>query len=163
MQHQPLASHRLASGDARLKGFDMPILLNERGKVAEGAAQCIFMVRRGVLVTPRTTDGILESITRATVLELAADLGIATEEREIDASELYLADEAFFAGSAAEILPIREIDHYPLNPHGSIVKSLQARYAAVCRGEDPLHADWVTSVYDAGRLADRQAVAGSPA
>jgi branched-chain amino acid aminotransferase len=138
---------RLSSADARIKGFDLPILLNDRGKVSEGPGQCIFVVRDGVVRTPRRTDGILEGITRDTVLRLAAQMGHATEECEIDATELYVAQEAFFAGTAAEILPIREVDGYELPAPGPVTAALQAAYTAIVRGTDPAERALVESVY----------------
>src|SRR5919201_1468585 len=105
---------RVSTVDAKLKGFDLPILLNERGKVSEGPGQNVFLVRDGMLITPRTTDAILEGVTRDTVLRLAAQLELRVEEREVDPTELYVADEAFFVGTAAEVLPIAEIDYYSL-------------------------------------------------
>ena len=89
---------RVALLDANLKGFDIPVLLNERGKVSEGPGQNVFLVRRGRLITPRITDAILEGITRETVIGIGAELGIAVEEREVDPTELYVAEELFLPG-----------------------------------------------------------------
>lgn len=125
---------RLSSADAYLKGFDLPILLNERGKVAEGPGQCVFAVRDGVVVTPRVTDGILEGITRQTVLALARELGLPAEEREIDATELYVAQEVFFAGTAAGIVAVRDVDGYELDAPGPVTARLQETFEAIVRG-----------------------------
>lgn len=138
---------RLSTADAHLKGFDYPILLNDNGKVAEGPGQCIFIVRDGVVRTPRRTDGILEGITRDTVLRIAARLGYPAEETEIDATELYVAQEAFFAGTAAEVLPIREVDGYELPAPGPVTAQLQAVYTAIVRGTDPESARLTERVY----------------
>src|SRR5439155_1835415 len=90
---------RLAAIEAKMNGYDQPILLNHQGKVAEGGASCLFLVRDGIAITPSVTSGILESITRATILRLCREaLGIPTEEREVDRTELYVADEVFFFG-----------------------------------------------------------------
>jgi branched-chain amino acid aminotransferase len=139
---------RYATTDARLKGFDLPILLNERGQVAEGPGQCLFLVRDGVLITPQVTESILEGITRDTVLALARARDIPTQERAVDASELYVADEVFFAGTAAEVQPISAVDHYLVadGRMGPVTGQLQAEYLAIARGERPSPNGWVTRV-----------------
>ena len=141
---------RVAGVDARAKGFDTPIMLNERGKVSEGPGQNVFLVRDGVLVTPRTTDAILEGITRATVIGLARDLAIPIEEREVDPTELYIADELFFTGTAWEVTPVVEIDAYEVGNGaiGPLTARLQAAYFDVVRGRVPAPAGWLTSVYE---------------
>jgi branched-chain amino acid aminotransferase len=135
--------------DARRKGFDTAVLLNERGKVSEGPAMNVFLVRSGRLVTPRATDGILEGITRATVIEIAArELGMTVEEREIDPTELYLANEMFLCGTAFEIAPVSEVDGYRIGTGqpGPITSSLQACYAEYVRGDRAAPDGWVTPV-----------------
>jgi len=137
---------RFAVMEARTNGYSsQPILLNERGKVSEGPGACLFMVRDGVLVTAPVTANILESITRATVLELARDvLKVRILEREIDRTELYIADEVFFCGSGWEITPVRSVDRYPIGKGqpGPLTKRLQEVYfsalahAGLPRGED---------------------------
>jgi branched-chain amino acid aminotransferase len=138
---------RYATVDARLKGFDLPILLNDRGQVAEGPGQCLFAVRDGVLVTPQVTDSILEGITRDTVVSLARARGVPLQERAVDASELFVADELFFAGTAAEIQPIVAIDHYTVGrgAMGPITAQLQRDYLDIVRG-GPSPVQWVTRV-----------------
>src|SRR3954452_8940115 len=91
-------------------GFDEAILLNSRGKVSEGSACNLMVVRRGVLITPPVTADILEGITRRSILQMARDAGIPVEEREIDRSELYLAEEMFFCGTGVQVTPIAEVD-----------------------------------------------------
>lgn len=147
---------RIASTDARAKGFDSPILLNARGSVSEGPGQNVFLVRDGVLITPRTTDGILEGVTRATVLQLAGELGIPVQEREVDPTELYIADELFFAGTAWEVQPVVEIDGYQVGDGaiGPLTRRVQSAYFALVRGEAAAPDGWVTPVY-AGRAAAR--------
>jgi branched-chain amino acid aminotransferase len=140
---------RIAMLDARRKGFDTAVLLNERGKVSEGPAMNVFLVRSGRLITPRATDGILEGITRATVIEIAArELGIAVEEREIDPTELYLANEMFLCGTAFEIAPVSEVDGYEIGnaQPGPITASLQACYSEYVRGNRAAPEGWVTPV-----------------
>ena len=140
---------RVALLDANLKGFDIPVLLNERGRVAEGPGQNIFLVRRGRLSTPRITDGILEGITRDTVLGIGAELGLPVEEREVDPTELYVAEELFFAGTNMEVQPISEIDGYRVGDGGigPLTRQIQSRYFELVRGAAP--AAWLTSVYGA--------------
>ena len=101
----------LAKKEAVQNGFEEAIFLNEAGNVAEGSAMNLFIVRDNVLITSSKSDDILEGITRRTVIELASDLGFAIEERVVDRSELYIADEAFFCGTGAQIAWIAEIDH----------------------------------------------------
>ncbi|HEY8760675.1 MAG TPA: branched-chain-amino-acid transaminase [Candidatus Dormibacteraeota bacterium] len=140
---------RVALLDANLKGFDIPVLLNERGRVAEGPGQNIFLVRRGRLITPTTTDAILEGITRETVLGIGAELGLPVEEREVDPTELYIAEELFFAGTNMEVQPISEIDGYRVGDGsiGPLTRQIQSRYFELVRGAAP--AAWLTSVYGA--------------
>jgi branched-chain amino acid aminotransferase len=142
---------RVTMVDAKLKGFDIPIMLNERGKVSEGPGQNIFLVRDGVVITPRKTDAILEGVTRDTVIRLAAQLELRVEEREVDPTELYVAEEAFFVGTAAEVLPIAEIDFYRVGAGepGPITRRLQAAYDDLVRGRVPAPEGWLTPVWGA--------------
>jgi len=147
---------RLAYIDARLNGFQVPILLNEAGKVAEGPGACFMMVRKGKLITPPVTADILESITRDTLIELAqAELGLEVLERDIDRTELYVCDEAFFCGSGHEVSPINAIDHYPVGTGepGPITRQLQKLYFDVVTGTVPKYRHWLTPVYGAARSA----------
>ena len=140
---------RVAMVDAQLKGYDMPILLNESGKVAEGAGQNLFIVRDGVVVTPAKTEAILEGVTRDTVLRLAARLELPVQEREVDPTELYVAEEAFFAGTAAEVMPIVEIDNYAVGGGrpGPVTRQLQSAYDDLVRGRAEAPADWRVKVH----------------
>jgi branched-chain amino acid aminotransferase len=140
---------RVAGADARTKGFDTPVMLNDQGKVSEGPGQNVFLVRDGVLITPRTTDAILEGVTRATVIGLARDQGIPVEEREVDPTELYIADELLFAGTAWEVTPVVEIDGYRVGEGtmGPLTTRLQAAYFDLARGRVEAPAGWLTSVY----------------
>ncbi|MFM2150886.1 MAG: hypothetical protein RLZZ187_3192 [Pseudomonadota bacterium] len=147
---------RLAYIDARLNGFQVPILLNEAGKVAEGPGACFMMVRKGKLITPPVTADILESITRDTLIELAqAELGLEVVERDIDRTELYVCDEAFFCGSGHEVSPINSIDHYPVGTGepGPITRQLQTLYFDVVTGTVPKYRHWLTPVYGAAQAA----------
>ncbi len=143
---------RLAVQEAKANGYGAAILLNDRGKLAEGPGMCVFLVRGGVAVTPSITSGILESITRDTVIRLLREeLGVAVEEREVDRSELYAADEAFFCGTAWEVTPIVSVDRLPVGDGcvGGLTRRLQSLYFAVARGDSTLHPEWRTPVYGA--------------
>jgi branched-chain amino acid aminotransferase len=146
---------RLAILQAKADGYDAPILLNRYGKVAEGTGATFFMVRKGKLVTPPITSDILESITRTTLIEgICPDmLGMEVVEREIDRTELYVAEEAFFCGSGYEITPILSIDRFPLG-HGDvgpITQKLLTAYMNIVRGADKRYAEWRTPVYRTGK------------
>jgi branched-chain amino acid aminotransferase len=140
---------RVAGVDARSKGFDTPVMLNEHGRVSEGPGQNVFLVRDGVLITPRRTDAILEGITRDTLIGLARDLGIPVEEREVDPTELYIAQELFFAGTAWEVTPVVEIDTYQVGDGamGPLTARVQAAYFDLVRGRSQAPSGWLTSVY----------------
>ncbi len=140
----------LIKTEAVKNGFDEAIVLNEDGHVSEGSGENVFIVRDGKLITPPVTANILEGITRATVLQIAEEeLGIETVERQIDRTELYVAEEAFFTGTAAEITPIVEIDHRPVGTGhtGPITKRLQTLYSAIVRGKVERYREWCTPVY----------------
>ena len=139
---------RLAMMEARENGHDWPILLNERHKVSEGPGACIALVRDGTVVTPSLTSGVLESITRDTVLRLLDESGTPVVEREVDRSELYLADELYFMGTGWEILPITSVDGLPVGGGrpGPVTQRLAAEYARLVRGRSGRHDDWLTEV-----------------
>ncbi len=138
----------LAVTDAHLAGFDDAIFLTESGHVAEGSAANLFMVRDGHLVTPDISENILEGITRQTVAEIAADLGIATQTRAIDRSELYVAEELFLCGTGVQISPITRIDHRTVGEGnvGEVTSKIQQRYGEAVRGMSPAYRRWVTLV-----------------
>jgi branched-chain amino acid aminotransferase len=145
---------RLAQTEARVNGYDTAIILNQRGTVAEGPGACLMMVRDGKLVTPPVTAGILESITRATLLDLAGrELQMDVVEREIDRTELYVAEEVFMCGSGLEVLPITSVDRIPVGEgsRGSTTKRIQDVYFAAARGELPAYRHWLTPVYSGAR------------
>ena len=126
-------------------------MLDGNGKVSEGPASCLVMVRNGRVVTPSTTSSILESITRDTMLTIAReDMALEVVERQIDRSELYLADELFFVGTAWEILPVLEIDGLAVGDGviGSVARGLDARYADLVRGRVADTRGWLTPVWD---------------
>jgi len=141
---------RYAMMDARIDGYDVAILLNQQGKVAEGPSACLMMVRNGKVITPPVTAGILESITRFTLIELfQKEMGVEVVEREIDRTELYVADEVFFCGTAAEVQPIVTVDRYPVGngQPGPVAKGMQEIYFSIARGQNPKYAQWLTPVY----------------
>ncbi len=139
---------RMALIEARRYGYDVPILLNDQQKITEGPASCVFIVRGGTAITPAITSGILESITRRALLELCRELGIPCEEREIDRTELYVADEIFMCGTGAEVQPVVEIDGYRVGSGeiGSITRRLEASYHDIVRG-GARHPEWRVPVY----------------
>lgn len=140
----------LAKSEAIERGFEEAILLSHDGHVAEGSGENIFIVLKDKLVTPPSQDNILMGITRDTVMQLAKkELGIETIERSIDRSELYIANEAFFTGTAAHVSPIIEVDERPVGDGktGKITKELQQIYFQVIQGKNPKYRDWCTPVY----------------
>ncbi len=140
-----------ARSEAYWNGFDEAIVLNHDGHVSEGSAENIFIVRNDTLITPSVKDNILEGITRATIMELAhEELGMKVHERTIDRSELYLADEAFFTGTGAQVSAIVEIDHRKLGngSTGPWTKKIQDLYFNTVRGNNPKYTHWLTPVYE---------------
>ncbi len=139
----------LAAQEARDRGFDEAIFLNEAGHVAEGSAMNIFLLRGGRLVTPDVTQGIVEGITRDTVITLAGEKGIRTEARAVDRTELYVADEAFLCGTAAQIAPVTRIDGRLVGDGrlGTLTLELQALYERVVRGRSRKHLHWLSPVH----------------
>jgi len=150
----------LAAQEARDRGFDEAIFLNETGHVAEGSAMNLFLVRDGRLVTPDVSQGILEGITRDTVMTLAFDRGIASvEQRPVDRTELYVADEVFLCGTAAKIAPVTRIDGRIVGAGspGPITLSLKDAYDAIVRGALPARPGWVEPVYGPERIPSHRA------
>ncbi|MCC7047382.1 MAG: branched-chain amino acid transaminase [Alphaproteobacteria bacterium] len=141
---------RLAHVEARVNGYHTPILLNDRGKISESSGSCIMLVRDGVVITPPVTADILESITRATLINLfRTDLGIEVVERDVDRTEAYISEEGFFCGSGQEVTPILSIDHYPLGDGkvGPLTKRIQDLYFDITKGKVAKYRHWLTPVY----------------
>lgn len=139
----------LAKTEAFLNGFDEAILLTQDGNVCEGSAENLFIVRHGQLITPPASENIVEGITRATLMAFARDdLGLEVVERKIDRSELYIADEVILCGTGAEVSAVIEIDRRRIGDGepGEVTRTLQDRYFAACKGDDPRHADWLTPI-----------------
>jgi branched-chain amino acid aminotransferase len=137
----------LAHQEAALDGYDEALLLDVDGFVAEGSGENIFIIRNGKLYTPDLTSA-LEGITRDTILQLAAEIGLSVIEKRITRDEVYSADEAFFTGTAAEVTPIRELDRRSIGTGtaGPITKQLQKMYFDAVTGKSAKHADWLTLV-----------------
>ena len=142
----------LARCEAKAQGADEAILLDKDGYCAEGSGENLFLVRDETLVTPPLSSPILAGITRASILELARDAGIDVVEQRFTRDELYLADEAFLTGTAAEVTPLREVDRRPIGAgrRGPITAELQRAFFAAVRGEDDERVGWLTDV-PAGR------------
>lgn len=139
---------RLALMEARENGHDWPILLNDRHKLSEGPGACIALVREGVVTTPSLTNDVLDSITRASAMTLLGDLEVPVVERDVDRTELYLADELFFMGTAWEILPITTVDGLLVGngAPGPITVRLAKEYVDVVRGRSNKHPEWLTEI-----------------
>jgi branched-chain amino acid aminotransferase len=138
----------LAKREAKLGGYDEAILLDANGYVSEGSGENIFVARKGVLYTPDLSCSILEGITRDTIITLARELGVTVIEGRITRDQLWLADEVFFTGTAAEVTPVREVDNRTIGDGtvGPITKKIQARFFEVVRGSDTSHPEWLTRV-----------------
>lgn len=138
----------LAKKEAEKNGFDEAIFLSENGHVAEGSAMNIFIVRDGVLITPPKTDDILEGIMRRTIIQVAKDEGIPVQERTMDRTELYIADEAFFSGTGAQFVWIKSIDHRIIGngEMGILSKKLQKLFFDTVKGNSEKYKDWCTKI-----------------
>jgi branched-chain amino acid aminotransferase len=144
------ANSAFIKSDAELAGFDEALVLNQQGQVSEGSAENFFMLRGGVVVTPPTSASILEGITRRSVLALLGEeLGVAVCERPIDRTEVYLADEVFLTGTAAEVTAVTRIDHRPIGDGrmGALTARLRQLFAEVVRGGVPRYREWCLPVY----------------
>ena len=137
----------MANTEATRDGYDEAILLDAQGYVAEGSGENIFTVRDGVLYTP-ALDVALDGITRRSVIAIASEMGLKVIEKRLTRDELYVADEVFFTGTAAEVTPIREIDgrQIGIGERGSITAEIQQRYFDIVQGKKPKYRDWLTYV-----------------
>lgn len=137
----------LALQEARANGYDEALMLDHEGFAAEGSAENLFIIRNGKIFTPETTSA-LEGITRDTVITIAQEQGYSVIEKRITRDEIYVADEAFFTGSAAEVTPIRELDNRIIGTgsRGPITEKLQALYFDYVKGQRSDHTDWLTYV-----------------
>ena len=141
---------RMAYLEARENGYDTALILNNQGRISEGPGACFFMMRDNKLITPPPTASVLESITRDTIIRIAAEqLGIETQERDIDRTELYICDEAFLCGSAMEITHITNIDGLAVGDGklGKITQDLSNIYHQIITGQLSPYKEWLTPIY----------------
>lgn len=137
----------LANREAALAGYDEAILLDTEGYVAEGSGENIFIVKNGVLQTPPLSSPVLAGITRDTVLRLAKDLSVPIREEKFTRDTMYLADELFMTGTAAEVTPVREVDNRRVGrgEPGPVTRKLQDAFFRVVKGEDAKYREWLTT------------------
>lgn len=136
----------LAKTESAKAGYEEAILLDERGFVCEGSGENIFMVKDGKVSTPPQVASILDGITRRSVIQILEDRGYPVAERDIARSELYLADEVFMCGTAAEVVPVREIDDHPLGEPGEVTRLVQRGYEDAIYGRSPEYSEWLDLV-----------------
>ncbi|MEX2108365.1 MAG: branched-chain amino acid transaminase [Solirubrobacterales bacterium] len=136
----------LAKTESASAGYEEAILLDERGFVCEGSGENIFLVRDGQLVTPPHVASILDGISRKSVIQIARDLGYTVVERDVARAELYLAEEIFLTGTAAELVPVREIDDHEIGEPGEITRHVQAKFEDALHGRAEEYLEWLDFV-----------------
>ncbi len=136
----------LAKAEALKAGYDEGVLLNPNGFVTDGSGENLFLVREGTLITPPLNAGCLAGITRASIMRIASDEGIQVREADLVRTDLYLADEAFFTGTAAEVVPIREVDDRVIGDPGPITRRVQEVFVAATRGKVERYREWLEPV-----------------
>ncbi len=138
----------LAKVESLKAGYDEAILLDDHGHVCEGTGENVYAVREGEITTPGQHNSILDGITRRSIIQIASDLGYAVSERNISRAELYLADEVFMSGTAAEVVPVREIDDHRIGSGqpGEITRVLQAAFEDTIRGRSERYREWLDVV-----------------
>jgi branched-chain amino acid aminotransferase len=138
----------LANMEVTDEGYDEALLLDASGFVSEGAGENIFIIKKGVVYTPDLSAGALNGITRDTILAICQDLGLKLVEKRITRDEVYISDEAFFTGTAAEVTPIRELDRVELGrgSRGPITEKIQSAFFDIVNGRNPKYAEWLTKV-----------------
>jgi len=138
----------LANMEALDEGYDEALLLDPQGFASEGAGENLFIARKGVVYTPDSSAGALNGITRNTIFSICKDLGLELKEKPITRDEIYIADEAFFSGTAAEVTPIRELDRIEIGSgsRGPITEKIQAAFFDIVNGRNPKYASWLTQV-----------------
>ncbi|HYY73846.1 MAG TPA: branched-chain amino acid transaminase [Solirubrobacterales bacterium] len=142
----------LAKTESAKAGYDEAILLDEHGMVCEGSGENVFLVREGQLITPGHTASILDGISRRSVIQIARDLGYTVVERDIARSELYVAEEAFLVGTAAELVPVREVDDHALGDPGEITRVIQAKFEDALHGRAQEYLEWLDIVEQPSRV-----------
>ena len=143
------ANSALIKTDAVRAGFDEALVLTQEGHVAEGSAMNIFIVRNGTLITPPVTENVLEGITRRSIIELAKDeMGLTVVERPIDRSEVYICDELFMTGTAAQVAAVTKVDHRPVGQGvmGPVTEQLRSLFNGIVLGDNPKYAHWNVAV-----------------
>jgi branched-chain amino acid aminotransferase len=146
----------LAKTESHNSGYDEAILLDERGFVCEGSGENIFLVREGEIVTPPHAASILDGINRKSVIQIARDLGYTVVERDVARAELYLAEEVFLTGTAAELVPVREIDDHEIGEPGEITRHVQAKFHDALYGRAEEYLEWLDFVEAPATGADAQ-------
>ena len=136
----------LAKTDSANAGYEEAILLDERGMVCEGSGENIFVVREGEIVTPPHVASILDGVNRKSVIQIARDLGYTVVERDIARAELYMAEEVFLTGTAAELVPVREIDDHEIGEPGEITRHVQAKFEDALYGRAEAYLEWLDPV-----------------
>uniref|UniRef100_A9U6P0 Predicted protein n=6 Tax=cellular organisms TaxID=131567 RepID=A9U6P0_PHYPA len=138
----------LANTEALDDGYDEAILLDASGFVSEGSGENIFVIKDGVVYTPDLSAGALNGITRNTVMHICKDLGLEVVQKRITRDELYIADEVFFTGTAAEVTPIREVDRIEIGAgsRGPLTEKIQQAFFDIVNGRNPKYAHWLTRV-----------------
>jgi branched-chain amino acid aminotransferase len=142
----------LAKTESANAGYDEAILLDQRGLVCEGSGENIFVVRDGVICTPPHVASILDGINRKSVIQIARDLGYEVVERDIARAELYMAEEVFLTGTAAELVPVREIDDHELGEPGEMTRVIQAKFEDALHGRTQEYLEWLDFVEQASKV-----------
>ena len=143
----------LAKTESAKAGYEEAILLDEHGHVCEGSGENIYLVREGEIVTPPHTASILDGISRKSIIQIARDLGYTVVERDVARAELYLAEEVFLSGTAAELVPVREIDDHDLGEPGEITRVIQARFDDALHGRAQEYAEWLDLVEQPSKVS----------
>ena len=147
----------LAKTESANSGYDEAILLDERGFVCEGSGENIFVVRDGQVLTPPHTASILDGINRKSVIQIGRDLGYTVVERDVARAELYMAEEVFLSGTAAELVPVREIDDHDLGEPGEVTRHIQAKFEDALNGRAEEYLEWLDIIEapESGTESDR--------
>ncbi|MBK5111919.1 MAG: branched-chain amino acid transaminase [Thermoleophilia bacterium] len=150
----------LAKTESANAGYEEAILLDERGFVCEGSGENVFVVKGGKVVTPPQVAAILDGITRKSVIQILRDSGVELIERDMARSELYTADEIFLCGTAAEVVPVREVDDHPIGEPGEVTRLVQAKYEDAIYGRAPEYAEWLDLVGEPSPVVEPSTVSG---